>query len=156
MKRIITLAFPFLVVVSVVMTVAALEARRTPDWQTALSDYTAGNRLPGEAIRVLAVVEARKPWNFEATMGKAVRSDWTWQIQQLPFPPTALRCALLERERISAAGVPGERKRQVVFVAYHTDTLWRSGWLVHEGPREPFTPELLADLDTIGCDLDLK
>jgi hypothetical protein len=156
MKRIIALAFPFLVLASVVITFAALEARRMPDWETTLSDYIAWSRLPDETIKVQAVVEASKPWNFRATMGKAVRNDWRWGIEQLPFPPTAMRCVLLERERKSAVGVPGEPKHQVIFVGYHTDTLWRVGWLVHEGPQEGFTPELVADLDTIGCDLDLK
>jgi len=89
-------------------------------------------------------------------MGRAVRNDRKWQIVQMPFPPTELRCALLERRSRSAAGVMGEAKRQVIYVGYHSDELWRSGWLVHEGPQESFAAQLLSDLDAIGCDLDLE
>jgi hypothetical protein len=127
-----------------------------PDWETALNRYLASVRLPDETIGVEAVVEASKPQNFTANMGKAAPVDWTWQIEEVPFPPTALRCVLLERVPSSAPGVAGKPKRQVVFVGYHNDMLWRAGWLVHEGPQEPFGPELVADLDSIGCHLDLE
>jgi len=156
MKKIIALAVPLLVLVGVVMILATLERRRTPDWQTTLNDYISQSALDGESVRVQAVVEASKPWNFTASMGKAVRSSWTWQIAQLPFPPKKLQCVLVERERSPAAGASEEAQRQVLYVAYHSDGLWRMGWLVHEGPQEPFTAQLVTDLDAIGCDLDLK
>ena len=152
MKRIIALAFPFIMLVSVVMTFAALEARRGPDWKFELNDYIAQSKLPAETIKVQAVVEASKPWNFSEAMGQAVRNDWRWTIDELPFPPQAMQCVLLERSRKSTVGAKTEPERQVVFVGYHTDTLWRVGWLVHEGPKEPFTQELAAHLNTIGCD----
>ena len=160
MKRIIALAFPFAVLVGAVITVLALEARRTPDWQSELNSYVARSRLPDETITVLAEVEASRPWNFSPAMGKAVanESGWPWGDNELPppFPPTAVRCVLLEHERKPAAGGPGESIRQVVFVGYHTDGMWRAGWLTHEGPLEAFAPELIADLDAIGCNLGVK
>jgi hypothetical protein len=156
MKRILVLAVPFVILVGVALTFIVLEGRRTPDWESVLDDYIAGSHAPGETIDVLAMVQARKPWNFTPSMGRAVRSDWKWQIVQLPFPPTELRCVLLERRGGSATGATGEGKRQVVYVGYHTDALWRLGWLVHEGPQGPFTAPLLADLEAIGCDLDVE
>jgi len=156
MKRILVLAIPLLILVGVVITFAALEGRRTPDWESVLDDYIAGSRSAGETIHVLAVVQASKPWNFTPGMGRAVRNDWKWQVVQLPLPPKELRCVLLERRGGSTIGAPGEAKRQVIYVGYHTDELWRLGWLVHEGPQEPFTEQLLAGMDAIGCSLDLE
>jgi hypothetical protein len=34
--------------------------------------------------------------------------------------------------------------------------VWRAGWLVHEGPLEPFSQELAAQLEALGCDLGLE
>ena len=83
-------------------------------------------------------------------MGEAVRNDWRWKVSKLPFPPLAVQCVLLERTRESD-GAEDEPLRQVVFVGHHSDGLYRVGWLVHEGPKEPFSPELQAHLDAIGC-----
>lgn len=89
-------------------------------------------------------------------MGRAVRRGWAWQITQVSYPPEALQCVLVQGLRTSLTGAPEQPKRQVIYVGYHSDSLWREGWLVHEGPREPFTAELAADLQGIGCDLDLQ
>ena len=160
MKRIIALAFPFVVLVGAVTTVLALEARRVPDWQTELNGYIARSRLPGETITVLAEVEASRPRNFSPAMGRALanESGWPWGNGQLPppYPPTAVRCVLLERERRPTLEEPAESIRQVIYVSYHSDGLWRIGWLTHEGPQGVFTPELIANLDAIGCDLGIK
>ena len=160
MKRSIALAFPFLVLVGAVITVLTLEARRVPDWQSELNSYIARSRSPGETITVLAQVEASRPWGFGPAMGRAIASEngWPWGDSELPppYPPTAVRCVLLERGRKLATGEAGEPLRQVIFVSYHSDGLWRAGWLTHEGPLEAFTPELIANLDAIGCDLGVK
>jgi hypothetical protein len=160
MKRIIALGFPFLVLVGAVITVLAFEARRTPDWKTELNSYIARSRAPGETITVLAQVEASRPWNFSPAMGRAMANEggWPWGNGELPppYPPTAVRCVLLERERKATLGEPGESLRQVIFVSYHSDGLWRAGWLTHEGPQEAFTPELATHLNAIGCDLGIK
>jgi hypothetical protein len=160
MKKIIALAFPFLVLVGAVITVLALEARRVPDWESELNSYIARSRLPGETITVLAQVEVSRPWNFSPAMGRAIanESGWPWGNGELPppYPPTAVRCVLLEHERKLATGEAAEPLRQVIFVSYHSDGLWRAGWLTHEGPQDAFTPELMANLDAIGCDLGIK
>jgi hypothetical protein len=160
MKRGIALAFPFLVLVGAVVTVLALEARRTPDWETELNSYMARSRAPGETITVLAQVEASRPWNFSPAMGRALanESGWPWGTGELPppYPPAAVRCVLLERDRKFATGQAGDLLRQVIFVSYHSDGLFRVGWLTHEGPQDVFTPELAANLAAIGCDLGIK
>lgn len=156
MKRIIALTVPFAVTILVVTAVAALEMRRGPDWQIELDEYMAYSALPSETVTIRSVVEAREPWNFSEGMGSAVRDDWRWASIDLPFPPHALRCALLERSREPTAGAEEGSRRQVVFVAYHTDALYRIGWVVHEGPQEPFPRELATHLAAIGCDLDLE
>ena len=153
MKKILALGIPVLVLLGVVIALAKLEGRRTPDWETALGDYVSRSAQRGESIEIQKVVEASRPWRFAPEMGRAGRSNWTWQVVQLPFPPKALRCVVVRRKGTSVLGVPEEPIRQVIYVAYHTDELWRAGWLVHEGPQEPFTGELLADLEAIGCDL---
>ena len=160
MKRMIALAFPFLVLVGAVITVLTLEARRVPDWQSELNSYIARSRVPGETITVLAQVEASRPWSFSPAMGRAIANEngWPWGDSELPppYPPTAVRCVLLERDRKLATGEAGDPLRQVIFVSYHSDNLWRVGWLTHEGPREVFTPELAANLDAIGCDWGME
>ena len=160
MKRIVALAFPFLVLIGAVTTVLALEARRVPDWESELNSYIARSRAPGETITVLAQVEASRPRNFSPAMGRAMAngSGWQWETIESPppYPPTAVHCVLLERVRKFAAGEAGESLRQVIFVSYHSDGLWRAGWLTHEGSQEVFTPELKANLEAIGCDLGIK
>ena len=152
MKRIIFLAIPFLTLVTVVLSFATLEAQRRPDWRIELDGYITDN-FPSETIPAKEVVVAAHPGTFNGTMGRPVRGHgWQWGIDELPYPPQELRCALLER-RVNSTGLT---QRQVVFIGYHTDTLWRMGWLVHAGPEAPFTPEFIADLAELGCPLDLK
>ena len=46
MKRIIALAFPFLVLAGAAIILVALEARRTPDWESELNSYIARSKSP--------------------------------------------------------------------------------------------------------------
>lgn len=156
MKKIIALGFPLMVLVSVVTVLVLLEGQRVPDWQAELSEYITQHRLPGETIKVGVAVQASNPENFQESMGRAVPNDWPWGIGEVPFPPSALKCILLERDRKPIGGTQTEPKRQVIFVGYHSDSLWHVGWLVHEGPVEPFTPEDTTTFNTIGCDLALE
>jgi hypothetical protein len=77
-------------------------------------------------------------------MGVARRlDDWRWEVR-LPYPPDELVCVLL-------AGA--QAQHQVVYVGHHTDTLWRVGWLVHQGPASPFPPDVAVELAALGCEL---
>lgn len=155
MKKIVVLTIPLMMLVGVALTLAMLEAHRQPDWKMELDDYIAG-RLPADTLTVKAVVNASRPWNFNESMGRPVTVGWPWSIDELPYPPSALRCVFVERRHTTSAGAAAEPVRQLIFVGYHSDTLWRVGWLVHEGPGEPFTQEVVANLTRIGCDLKLE
>lgn len=150
MKRFIALAILLMIPLVVVVAFVMLEARRGPDWQFDLNEYLTDKAQTSGAMTLRAVVRAREPWNFSPEMGRPVRDDWRWGIDELPFPPLEVQCVLLER------GDAATPQRQVVFIGYHTDRLWRVGWLVHEGPTEPFPLELTDHLAMIGCDLDLE
>jgi hypothetical protein len=62
----------------------------------------------------------------------------------LPFPPEEVRCVQLHAEG-------GGR---VVFVARHRREPTCTGWVVHQGPKEPYDQGLLDLLSGIACDLD--
>jgi hypothetical protein len=152
MRRIILLAIPLITLITVVMIFAGFEAQRKPDWRVQLDRYIT-DKFPSETITVKDAVAASQSGNFNERMGQPVRSlAWQWGIDELPYPPQLLRCALLDRRDNST----GLTQRQIVFVGYHTDTLWRVGWLVHEGPKAPFTAEVITDLTTLGCPLELE
>jgi len=155
MKRWLALGIPLLVLAGVLITYVTLERRRTPDWETVLNDYLSRAASHSEVIVVLSVCEASKPSNFTAAMGMAVPSEGTFDDLELPFPPRAVHGVLLQRKHASASGASHESVRQVIYVAYHSDKLWHMGWMVHAGPQEPFSAQLAADLQAIGCDLEL-
>lgn len=156
MRRLIFLTVPVVILVTLLTTVLAWEAERTPDWEIALNHYLIESRGLQEATRVERVVTARQPWHFTEDMGYPSLGDgWSWATADIPFPPRQMQCVLLERihkENIETAAVS---TRQVIFVTKHSDTLWRIGWLVHAGPREPFPLELMTQLEALGCDLGL-
>jgi hypothetical protein len=151
-RKIIALAVPLAVLVFAVGFFVALEQLRGPNWRLELDEYLAQHTPPSETVRIRDVTRARKPWNFSATMGTPEPGDWI-----IPsFPPQAVRCVLLVRSHRSASGGQDESLRQVVFLVRHSDALYRVGWLAYEGPEEPFGPELIADLASIGCDLGVE
>lgn len=145
-------ALPFLVAMAVLAVVVELQARRGPDWRLVLNEYIAQSALPGEAEPLQTVVTARQPASFTAAMGTLTPGGVLWSSLSPVFPPGAVHCVLLERG--SAAGA--DARRQVVYVAYHSDGLYHIGWRVWEAGQAPFTPQLLADLHIIGCDLPLE
>lgn len=148
-RRIVALGVPVAVLVFAVGFVVGLEVRRGPDWRLELDEYIA-EKGPGAAIRVEAVVRARKPWNFTPALGVVKR-----EREIAPsLPPRAVRCALLLRSG-SGSDRKEDPRRQVVYLVYHSDVLYRVGWMAYEGPEEPFGPELTTDLERIGCDLRL-
>jgi hypothetical protein len=139
-KRAMGLLAAVLAILAVVF--ALLEATRTPDWEIALRDY-----LARDAAReiVCRVAPASRPWHFTPQMGRAVIQDWTWEGIALPYPPERAICVL----------ATGGGRARLLFVCYHSDNLWRSGWVVHKGPESPFTPADREILRQIGCDLAL-
>lgn len=147
-----TLVFliPLGILLVMATSITALEARRTPDWQAALDAYLADNSLQADAVRQVA--RARYPAALTTSMGVPVSADWRWQIERLPHPPQELYCALIQLPTTSSARDP---QRQVVYVGYLTDTLYRAGWMVYAGARTPFASQLPEQLAQLGCDLDI-
>ncbi|MGD2144505.1 MAG: hypothetical protein PVF54_08525 [Anaerolineae bacterium] len=155
-SKIVGLAVPLALAVLLAGFVVGLEVQRGPNWRLELDAYLAQNTSPSETVSVESMTRAREPWNFTAGMGMAASADWPWGSITPSFPPKAVRCVLLTRNRESAIGDERESIRQIVFLVYHTDALYRVGWLAYEGPEEPFGEEARADLEAIGCDLGLR
>jgi hypothetical protein len=160
MNRVIALIIPLMVLVATTMTVVTLEVQREPDWQRELEAYIEARAMT-ETLTVQAVAEAQKPWNFVPRMGIPALNVSTWATaEKLPYPPREVQCALLAQQdprtelETPDDSVPVERR--IVYLGYHSDTLWNVGWLIHEGPREPFSAEVRAHLAAIGCDLPLE
>jgi len=151
-RRVVALAVPLAVLIFGLGFFVGLEVRRAPNWRLELDEYVAQHRSPSETVTVQTVVKAEKPWHFSPAMGAPADADGITPS----YPPKEVRCVLLLRGRPSESGADDELVRQVVFLAYHSDVLYRVGWLAHEGPEEPFPAEVLADLALIGCDLGLK
>ena len=155
-RRLIALGLPLAALIVALAAFAVAEARRGPDWRRELDQYIAQSGLPSEKVTLRSVAEAREPQNFSREMGRAVPSDWRWGSVTPPLPPAAVQCVLLERARPPAAGGATQSIRQVVYVAYHSDALYREGWLTYEGPEDPLAPEAVADLAALGCGLGLE
>jgi DNA gyrase inhibitor GyrI len=131
-------------------TFAGLEARRGPDWYLELQTYIAESALQSETTRIVSVAEAMEPANFSPGMGIPRHDAWR------RVPPHAAKCVLLERNRpLTPSGEPVPR-RQIVFLVYHSDALYRVGWLAYAGPWEPFGTEARTQLRALGCALDLE
>jgi hypothetical protein len=151
-RRTVALAVPLAVLFFAAGFIVFLEVQRPPDWRLELNEYLAQHTSPSETVRIEAVTRARRPWNFSADMGTPEPGDWIIPSSS----PEAVRCVLLVRSRASDSGAEDESLRQVVFLAHHSDALYRVGWLAYEGPEEPFGPQLMAHLESIGCDLGLE
>jgi hypothetical protein len=154
-KKIVVLSVPLIMLVSVVLTFAMLEAQRKPDWKMELDDYFNSKRST-EILTIIAENKATQPWNFDKTMGIPAKSNQFWSSTELSSPLGTLRCVLVEKRYVSTPVGKEKRKRQVIYVGYYSDTLWQVGWLVFEGSTEPFTQNDVAHLSTLGCDLNLE
>lgn len=149
-KRLVMLLVPFTVLALIITGLAWFERRRTPDWRQELDQYlqSAGD---GMAMKISAVTPASQPWSFNTDSATPVRNDWTWSIDRLPYPPQRLHCVLLklEKEELNSRR---PLTTQLVFIAYHSDALWRAGWLVHESAVSFGTPAAESLLERVGCD----
>ncbi len=161
MKRVIALTIPLMVLVATVTILVIFEVQRPPDWKSELEAYIEA-RAVSETLTVQSVVKAEKPWNFAAHMGIPALNLSTWATaEKLPYPPHEVQCVLLVRQnppltQSKTQEESGSFERQIVYISYHSDTLWNVGWLTHEGAREPFSADVKEDLATIGCDLPLE
>jgi hypothetical protein len=154
LRKIVLLSLPLFIVMGTVTTVIALERQRTAEWARTLEQYFAQTHTAAIDVEVQVTVSALQPWNFREGMGSAFldTNDWRWHIEQLPFPPDSLYCVLVKRIPTATANPIIEPARQLLYVAHHSDHLWRVGWIVHEGPTEPFTMEVANDIAALGCD----
>ncbi len=64
----------------------------------------------------------------------------------IPYPPTEVRCVLLE--------LVSEDTYFVVFANLHQD-MYNAQWIIHEGEKSPFSQAFLERVASFGCDLDL-
>jgi len=144
---------PAVVLIALGVAFAVLEAKRTPDWRIGLDEYLESVFSPAGRMTVELADRASKPWNFRKDMGDAVIRTRMWDSIELPVPPKEVMCVLLVRTRSSTVDAGGAR---LVFVGFHTDNLWKQGWIVYEGPESPFTQAVKEDLASIGCDLELE
>jgi hypothetical protein len=152
-RRAMLFAVPLAAVDVLILAFVWLESQREPDWRHELDDYIARTALPSETVTVQSVVRASQPQNFRAEMGRAARYDWRWSATSPSFPAQAVQCVLLERQWTASAEGEDRPAPQILFVAHHSDALYRVGWLVYAGPEEPLTDETAGYLTAIGCDL---
>jgi hypothetical protein len=155
MRRVVALLVPFAVLIATIGTVGVLEARRLPDWRLELDRYLEATGRPSETVAVQSVVQARRPWNLAPDIVSTASMDPTWQSIDVP-PPSNVRCVLLERVRYSPATAGEWRTQEVVLLGYHTDLLWKDGWIVYELTSDWCTPESHQALAQVGCDLGFK
>jgi len=132
--------------------IVGLEAQRGPKWRLELEAYIAAHRAPSETVTMEAATRARRPQNFTSDMGVPEGDAGV----ERPFPPQAMRCAVLVRTWPSGRGVEVASVRQIVFLARHSDALYHVAWVAYERPQEPFGPELRAHLALLVCDLGLR
>jgi hypothetical protein len=139
-----------------VTTVAAFERQRIPDWQQALNLYLEQTRLSALKLGVQEPLKSTLPWNFRAEMGNPNLElrKWPWDFGRLPYPPDRLYCVIVgptpsAAKQADKQGV--QPPRQLLYIAHHTDAMWRVGWVVHQGPTLPFDAAASSDLAAIGC-----
>jgi len=149
-RRFVALAVPLAVFFFGLGFFFGLEVQRGPNWGLELDAYISEQAAAGETVCVAAVSKARRPEVFTAAMGRPAEALEIWPS----FPAQEVRCVLVERTRPGDDGA--EMREQVVFLVYHSDTLYRVGWVVYEGAEGPFGPAAVESLRRIGCDLALE
>jgi hypothetical protein len=134
----------------VLIPLGIFESRRTPDWQSELSQYLEISGVSMKDIHLVEVAEAQRPGQFAVQMLQAVPTG-TWEgIDRIPLPEM-VRCIRIERQRQAEQGIALPSIGKYLLIGYHSDDLWRSGWLVHEfreGVSEGEQQVLMANL---GC-----
>ncbi|MEZ4725886.1 MAG: hypothetical protein R3E79_02000 [Caldilineaceae bacterium] len=118
----------------VVTAVRVAEARRTPEWQSALATVWSMEQ-------VVEAVRAQRPEAFMLSSDYLIHDSG--HFITLPAAPTNVYCAVVRQNT----------NLQLVFVNYYTDNLWRSGWVVIDDGILPATGEIQKQLDALGCPL---
>ncbi len=165
MKRTAALIIPVLLLtVLVVVVVAQIPQGETlpEDVQNQLDQYIAYT-YPPRSVTMVAVEQARRPWNFYEEMSYTSFGDsvvfqtdtgptYTQRLNltRLYYPPKEMWCALLE----IADARGGSPSYAVVFVGLHLD-MYNADLVVHEGARDLSSKQFGDDLVAIGCDLEL-
>jgi len=132
MSRMILALTIFTVVLMVILfPLGILESRRTPDWQSELSRYLEISGVPVEDIQLVEVAEAQRPEQF-AVQTLTVPTSWTWQgIDRIPLPEW-VHCIRIERRGQAGLGTAQPSISEYLLIGYHSDELWRTGWLAHD------------------------
>jgi hypothetical protein len=147
-RMIMALTLITAVLLGVLIPLGMFESRRTPDWQSELSQYLEISGVSMKDILLVEVAEAQHPGQFAVQMVQAVPTG-TWQgIDRIPLPET-VRCIRIERQGQAGQGIVQPSIGKYLLIGYHSDDLWRSGWLVHqfrEGVSEREQQVLLAKL----------
>jgi hypothetical protein len=137
------------VLLVVLIPLGLLESRRTPDWQFELSRYLKLSGVSVEDIQHVEVAEAQRPGQFAVQLLQAVLYGGTWQgIDRIPRPDR-VRCIRIERQGLAGHGTAPPSISEYLLMGYHSDDLWRAGWIVHqfrEGVSEGEQQVLLAKL----------
>ncbi|MFL7807953.1 MAG: hypothetical protein AB8I80_04960 [Anaerolineae bacterium] len=145
MKRAVAFSLATAVVVLLLGALLLIEVHHPDAWQDELMGHLARLNAEGDTVRLLAVRRALAPHMFDGQLSHTVWGDNTYTAGHLPYPPDRLFCVQLEHQHVGTAS-----RRQVVFVALHTD-LYGADWVVHEGAYAPFDPPFVAALRTVGC-----
>jgi len=142
-KRIWLLFLPLFFVMIAMSAVVVAESQRTPAWQSLLATYASSKGLD-----IGRVARAKLPRHFTEQLDTQVldRSQFDYiaditydgpaSYSIVPaYPPETIYCAWLAR---------GNRA-ELIFVSYHSDTLWQHGWVIH---RSEAATEVVT---LIGC-----
>jgi len=133
----------------IALAMAALETRRTPDWQVSLWRYFEASEMAFADVDAVWVAEARSAGAFPAQALVAVPADWTWQsVERIP-PPVQARCVRVQWRGASkaAAQLPDAR----LVLGYHDDGLHHAGWVVHHFRADVSEGERREWFAAMGC-----
>ncbi len=124
-----------------------------PRWQEQLDRYLAYRASSAEGpATVLARSQAQQPSQFRSDLiagssdGVFLATRFGSDAEPVAFPPGDVWCVLIKRN---------DGLLEVTYVVQKV-SLYYDTWLVNEGPVAPFTPQFLAALERIGCDLPVQ
>jgi hypothetical protein len=148
MRKVISFLIPLLLLSLIGIIIAALEAKRQPDWQPELETYLV-NKSASAAVRlqIESSVKASLPWHL--------KQDFIKGSPFRPFPPAEVWCILLQQSPQIADNTPIVSPYTVVFAVRHDDVHF-TYWKIYEGAVDPTSPTFQESLHFIGCDLKFQ